>query len=256
MQQGFAVAANTAPEVIRASAREAEALGYSSFWVNYPGSVDGLTALALAARETRRIKIGVGVIPLNTRGPDSIAAGVRANALPLDRLLLGVGSADPGALKRVRDGVAKLRSRLAASLFVAALGPRMCYVAGEVADGVLFNWLTPEHARRSAEWVNAGASAAGRQPPVLFAYVRIALGPAGERLLVEGARYAAIPAYGDHFARMKAEPLETAIAAKNSDAIRPALLRWQGALDEIILRAVTAGDTVEEYMTLLQAAKP
>jgi len=257
MLRGFAVAANTAPEVIRASAREAEALGYSSFWVNYPGSVDGLAALALAARETRRIKIGVGVIPLNTRGPDSIAAGVRANALPLDRLLLGVGSAGPGALKRVREGVAKLRSHLAAPLFVAALGPRMCHIAGEVADGVLFNWLTPDHARRSAEWVNAGAAAAGRQPPVLFTYVRIALGAAArERLLTEGARYAAIPAYADHFARMKAEPVETAIAARNPDAVRPALLRWQGAVEEIVLRAVTAGDTVEEYTALIQAAKP
>jgi alkanesulfonate monooxygenase SsuD/methylene tetrahydromethanopterin reductase-like flavin-dependent oxidoreductase (luciferase family) len=257
MQQGFAVAANTAPEVIRASARAAEGLGYSSFWVNYPGSVDGLAALALAARETRRIKIGVGVIPLQTRGPDSIDAGVRANALPLDRLLLGVGSADPGALKRVREGVAKLRSHLAAPLVVAALGPRMCRIAGEVADGVLFNWLTPEHARRSAEWVNAGAAAADRQPPVLYAYVRIALGPAArDRLLTEGTRYAAIPAYADHFARMKAEPVETAIAAENPDAIRPSLLSWQGAVEEIVLRAITAGDTVEEYMALLQAAKP
>ena len=147
---------------------DSEVLGYSSVGVNYPGSVDGLAALALAARETRRIKTGVGVIPLNTRGPDSIAAGVRANALPLDRLLLGVGSAGPGALKRVREGVAELRSGVAAPLFVAALGPRMCHIAGEVADGVLLNWLTPEHARRSAEWVNAGAAAAGPQPPVLF----------------------------------------------------------------------------------------
>ena len=150
-----------------------------------------------------------------------------------------------------------MRSRLAVRLFVAALGPRMCRLAGEVADGVLFNWLTPEHARRSAEWVNAAAAAAGRQPPALFAYVRIALGPAArDRLLIEGDRYAAIPAYADHFARMKAEPVETAIAARNPDAVRPALLRWQGAVEEIVLRAVTAGDTVEEYTALIQAAKP
>ena len=257
MEQGFAVAANTPPEVIRASAREAEALGYGSFWVNYPGSVDGLAALALAARDTRRIKIGVGVIPLNTRGPDSIAEGVRANSLPLDRLLLGVGSAGPGALQRVREGIGTLRSRLATQLFVAALGPRMCRAAGEVGDGVLFNWLTHEHARRSAEWVKEGAAAAGRRSPALFAYVRIALGPgARERLLAEGARYAAIPAYADNFARMKAEPVATAIAVKDPEAIRPALLKWQGAVEEVVLRAVTAGETVEEYLALLHAAKP
>src|SRR6266498_2726108 len=110
MGQGFALFAGTAPEVIRASAREAEGLGYTSFWVNHPGATDGLAALALAAKETRR-------------------------------LLLGVGSPNPDALKRVRAGIALLRARLSTRLIVAALGPQMCRVAGEVADGVLFNWL-------------------------------------------------------------------------------------------------------------------
>ena len=151
MECGFALFAGTAPEVIRASAREADQLGYASFWVNHPGSTDGLAALAVAAAETRRIEVGIGVIPLHTRDPESIVQGVRAAALPLDRLLLGVGSPNPGSLRRVRDGIAALRSALSARLIVAALGPQMCRVAGEVADGVLFNWLTPEYARRSAE---------------------------------------------------------------------------------------------------------
>src|SRR5438874_7916986 len=221
MGQGFAIFAGVAPEIIRASAREAEALGYGSFWVNHPGATDGLAALALAAAETRRIELGVGVIPLHTRGPDSIVAGVRVNSLPLDRLLLGVGSPNPGALKRVQDGVAALRSTLSARLVVAALGPQMCRVAGEVADAVLFNWLTPEHARRSAEWVRAGAAGASRQPPKLFAYVRVALGSAArDRLQEEAARYAAIPAYAAHFARMGVKPVETAIAARSADALK------------------------------------
>src|SRR3990167_1470227 len=257
MGHGFALFAGTAPEVIRASAREAEALGYSSFWVNHPGATDGLVALAVAAGETRRLEIGIGVIPLNTRGPASIAQGVRANALPLDRLLLGVGSANPGALRRVREGIAELRSQLPVRLVVAALGPQMCRLAGEVADGVLFNWLTPEHARRSAEWVRGGAAAANRPVPRLFAYVRLAVGPAALELLRrEGDRYAGIPAYADHFARMGVKPLETAIAAPGPEAIAPALARWQGAADEVVLRAVTAEDTVAETVALARAARP
>ena len=51
------------------------------------------------------------MIPLHTRGPESIVDGVRAHALPLDRLLLGVGSPNPESLKRVRNGVAALRAR-------------------------------------------------------------------------------------------------------------------------------------------------
>jgi alkanesulfonate monooxygenase SsuD/methylene tetrahydromethanopterin reductase-like flavin-dependent oxidoreductase (luciferase family) len=257
MGRGFALFAGTAPEIIRASAREAEVLRYSSFWVNHPGATDGLAALAVAAQETRRIDLGVGVIPLHTRGADSIVQGVRANALPLQRLLLGVGSANPGGLDRVREGIATLRSRLPARLIAAALGPRMCRLAGEIADGVLFNWLTPEHARRSAEWVRAGAAAVGRQPPKTFAYVRVALGPAAySRLLEEGARYATMPGYAAHFARMEATPVQTAIAAQTPDAIPPALSKWQGAVDEVVLRAITGRDTIEEVLALLRAAQP
>jgi len=257
MRHGFAVFAGVAPEVIRASAREAEGLGYHSFWVNHPGRTDGLAALALAAGETARIDLGIGVIPLQSRGPDSIVAGVRAAALPLRRLLLGVGSANPGALKRVREGVAALRSQLSARLIAAALGPQMCRLAGEVADGVLFNWVTPEHARQSAEWVHAGAVAAGRRPPQLLAYVRVAIGPAArDRLLAEGERYGTSPAYAANFARMKVQPEETAVAVPAPDAVAPALARWQGVVDEIVVRAITGTDTVEEHVALVRAAKP
>ena len=258
MRQGFAVFAGTTPVVVRACAREAEALGYASFWVNYPGKIDGLAVLASAAAETRRIALGVGVVPLPTRGPESIAEGARA-ALPLGRLLLGVGSPNPGSLARVRAGVEVLRRELPAStrIVVAALGPKMCRLAGEVADGVLLNWLTPGHARLSAEWVRAGAVAAGRTSPTLYAYVRAALGTAAMgRLREEGARYAAIPAYGAHFERMGVEPVQTTIAAETPAALQAGLGAWDGAVDEVVVRAITAEDTPEAHLALLQACLP
>jgi alkanesulfonate monooxygenase SsuD/methylene tetrahydromethanopterin reductase-like flavin-dependent oxidoreductase (luciferase family) len=243
------------PEIIRASAREAEALGYRSFWVNHPGPVDGLGSLAHAAAETRRVDLGVGVIPLHTRGPEAVAEGVRGHGLPPERLLLGVGSPNPEALKRVRDGVATLRAKLTTRIIVAALGPKMCHLAGEVADGVLFNWLTPEYARRSAELVRAGADSAKRPMPRLYAYVRLALGPAAaERLADEGGRYDSIPAYHAHFVRMGVKPVDTAIAATSADGIKRALAAWDGAVDEVVLRAITAKDTVEDHLTLVRAA--
>jgi alkanesulfonate monooxygenase SsuD/methylene tetrahydromethanopterin reductase-like flavin-dependent oxidoreductase (luciferase family) len=257
MAQGFAVFAGIAPDIIRASAREAESQGYTSFWVNHPGATDGLVALAHAAAETRRVELGVGVIPLHTRGPASIVEGVRTTRLPEARLLLGVGSPNPASLKRVRDGIGELRAQLSARLVVAALGPKMCHLAGEIADGVLFNWLTPEHARTAAGWVKEGARAAKRQPPKLFAYVRLAIGPAAiDRLADEGTRYASIPAYGAHFERMGVKPVETCIAVQGSDAVAPALAKWRGVLDEVVIRAITARDTVEEHVALVRAAKP
>ncbi len=257
MEQGFAVFAGLPADVIRASAREAEALGYGSFWVNHPGSVDGLASLATAARETRRVALGVGVIPLTTRGPESIADGVLAQGLPLDRLLLGVGSANPGALSRVLAGVTQLRARLATRVVVAALGPKMCRLAGEIADGVLFNWLTPEYARLSADLVRAGAADKRRPAPALYAYVRLAIGPAARaRLVEEGERYAAIPAYGAHFQRMGLKPEETAIAVERAADIAPALARWRGVVDGVVLRAITPTDTLDEHLALVRAARP
>jgi alkanesulfonate monooxygenase SsuD/methylene tetrahydromethanopterin reductase-like flavin-dependent oxidoreductase (luciferase family) len=257
MAQGFALFAATAGDVVRAAAREAEALGYTSFWVNHPGSTDGLAALALAAGETRRVELGVGVIPLHTRGPESIVAGVREQKLPLPRLLLGVGSPNPRSLERVRTGVAALRAQLSARIIVAALGPRMCRLAGEIADGVLLNWVTPEYARRSGDEVRAGATAAGRTPPRIFAYVRLALGAAGRaRTADEADRYAGIPAYGANFARMGVKPIDTAIVVDAPGEVAPALARWRGAVDEVVLRAVTAHDTAEETLALVRAATP
>ena len=257
MAQGFALFAAAPPDVISATAREAETLGYTSFWVNHPGSFDGLGALAIAAGQTRRLELGIGVIPLHTRGPESIVQGVRTHKLPLDRLLLGVGSPNPNSLKRVRDGVAALRRELQTRVVVAALGPKMCALAGEVADGVLLNWVTPDYARRSADIVREAASKAGRKAPKIFAYVRLAMGAAAAaKLQEEGDRYAAIPAYGANFARIGVKPAETGIMADTPQAVAKALALWRGAVDEVVIRAITAADTVDANLALVRAAKP
>src|SRR2546426_183498 len=118
----------------------------------------------------------------------------------------------------------------------------------------VFAGTTPEIIRASTR---EGAAAARRQPPKLFAYVRVALGSAaGDRLQEEANRYAAIPAYGANFARMGLKPVETAIAAESRDAIRKGLGKWHGAVDEVVIRAITAKDTVEDHLALVRAAAP
>lgn len=255
-KRGFAVAAAVSPEVIRAAASEAEALHYASFWVNYVPNASGLSALGPAAAVTGQIGLGVGVVPLSFRGPDEIIDEIQQANLPLDRLILGVGSGS-GAhpLRLVRAGVAQLRNALPVEIVVAALGPQMCRLAGAEADGVLFNWLTPEYARQSAEWVRDAAEAAGRRPPTLYAYVRTALGPDAPALVArEGARYAAIPFYAAHFTRMGVAPEETAIVAQTPEQIQSGLQAWNDIVDVVIVRAITAADTVDQTLALVQAA--
>jgi hypothetical protein len=55
---------------------------------------------------------------------------------------------------------------------------------------------------------------------------------------------------------MGVEPLGTAIAAAAPDAVPAALEPWEGAVDDVILRAVTAGDSVEEHLAQVRAAAP
>ena len=257
MGRGVAVFAGIPADVIRATVRETEALGYGSFWVNHPPTIDGLAALAAAAGETRRLDLGVGVIPLHNRGPKSIIDGVQTNALPIDRLLLGIGAANPEALRRMREGVAELRGALSCRVYAAALGPKMCRLAGGLFDGVLLNWLTPAHARRSADWVRAGAAEARRPAPRLAAYVRVAIGGAArERLAAEAKRYGAIPAYAASFKRMGVAPMETCIAVDDPRAVPPALAAWDGVIDDVVVRVIPASDTAEDHLIVVRAARP
>lgn len=266
-RRGFGVAAAISPDVIKAAAQLAESLDYHSFWVNDTLNGDGLEALAGAASVTSNIKLGVGVIPLSRRPADQIVAQLRTLdgtgdgtvRLPLDRLWLGVGSGagGQGAMKRTRDGLEKLNSDAHTTVFISALGPRMSQLAGELADGVLFNWLTPEFALTANDWVREGARNAGRQTPVLASYVRISLGDAGaNRLAQEAGRYGGIPQYADHFTRMGVAPLEAGIRGQSADEIRQGLARWDGVLDEVVVRSITPNDTLEETLTLVRAAAP
>jgi hypothetical protein len=55
---------------------------------------------------------------------------------------------------------------------------------------------------------------------------------------------------------MGVKPVDTAIAVQSPGAIRPALEKWRGAVDEVVLRAITPSDTLDETLALVRAAKP
>jgi len=249
MRQGFALFAGISTDVIKAAAREAEARGYASFWVNHPGPIDGLAALGAAAGETRRVALGIGVIPLNTRGPASIVEGVRVNALPLERLLLGVGSPNPGALGRVRAGVRELRGGLSTRIVVAALGPKMCELAGEVADGVLLNYLPASHVPWSVEQVRKGGDA------TIYAYVHAGVCEREDGIALARRdlfSYAVVDSYARNFERAGFADEVAEIRARHAERDR------EGALAAVSDRMVDAIDimgdaprvraAVEEYV--------
>lgn len=61
----------------------------------------------------------------------------------------------------------------AVPIYVAALRPGMLRVAGEVADGVILNWLSVEDVKKALAVVREAAKAAGRDPTSIEVVARI-----------------------------------------------------------------------------------
>ena len=257
-RRGFGVEAALADDIVRELAPAAERAGYSTFWVNDEADGDGLAALREAAAVTTTIRLGVGAIPLDRQGPQRIASRVKELALPVERLVVGVGAGHPaGGLERVRNGVAALRDSIDATLVVAAIGPRMLALAGEIADGVLLDWPAPGYVVDATEIVAQGAAEVQRPRPWIGGYVFTAVGSPGiAQLRREAEHYAAIPSYAAHFARMGVGPMETVACGEDAAALQRSLGRYDAVLDETVVRAVVAAEaaTAREYLAVLLAA--
>lgn len=257
-RRGFGVLGALPHDIVRELASAAESAGYHTFWVNDAADGYGLAALAQAAQVTTSIRLGIGAIPLDRQDPARIAARLVELELPVERLWLGVGAGRPaGGLERVRNGVAALREATGAALVAAAMGPRMCHLAGEIADGVLLDWAAPPYIERVTGIVADAAAETGGQRSWIASYIFAALGAdAVARLRAEAAYYAAIPSYAAHFARMNAGPLETVAFGEEPEALRRELSRFDTVLDEPVVRAVVADETIGNYLALLRAAAP
>jgi probable F420-dependent oxidoreductase len=219
--------------------RLAEARGYETLFVPEASGRELFTQLAAFARATERIRLSPGIATIFTRTPSLLAQAVATlDQLSGGRAMLGLGSGHEPALTaghgvrferplaRMRDYVTLIRAILRGAavmpatavvpvtsfhletppradipLYVAALGPRMCRLAGEVADGVLLNWATPAYVAEALRNIRAGAERAGRDPASIdiACYVRFAAGAATDTmrdaLAREVARYINMPFY-------------------------------------------------------------
>jgi alkanesulfonate monooxygenase SsuD/methylene tetrahydromethanopterin reductase-like flavin-dependent oxidoreductase (luciferase family) len=157
-----------------------EALGYSSVWVADSQMLfsDCYAVLALAARQTSRLRIGPGTAICGTRIPPVQAAAIATiNALAPGRVFLGVGTgntamrtmgqkpmnmADYSEYLRVLAGLLRgetidytfnrltrpikllhredhgMRLYPPVPLYVSGFGPRAMALAGEHGDGIIF----------------------------------------------------------------------------------------------------------------------
>ena len=173
--------------------QELEALGYADLWSSEAQDLDGFVPLALASQWAPTLRLGVAILPVQTRGPALLAMGAAAladvapgrcvigvgsssewivsvqNARPFERpfhatrdvvrfLRAALGGADPsGDYDTFSVHGFRLRRKLAVppKLMVAALRPGMLEMAGKESDGAILNYVTPEDVAKSAAIVRA-----------------------------------------------------------------------------------------------------
>jgi alkanesulfonate monooxygenase SsuD/methylene tetrahydromethanopterin reductase-like flavin-dependent oxidoreductase (luciferase family) len=258
MGRSFGVAAGLDPEVARPLAARCAELGFDSMWSNDHPGAKGLGTLAEFGTAAPGLDLGVAVIALDRQGPEEIAADIDRLALDPTRLWLGVGAGfSEKPLTRMRESLPELRAKLpGVRLVLAAMGPKMCELAGAEFDGAFFNWMTAEFAAGARTKVEAGAATAGREAPPVFGYVRTAVGPdAADRLSKEEAFYRDLHAgYRNHFDRL-AEPEGTVgVAVPDRTAAQSALAAYT-ALDTIVVRGLASAN-VDSMTALAEAAAP
>jgi probable F420-dependent oxidoreductase len=200
-------------------AREAERLGYAGAWSFEVDGIDGFSPLAVVGMATG-LRVGIAIANVFSRGPATLAISAAGIAeIAPGRFCLGVGAGSEPIVEawnggrfdrpatRVREMVHVLRSALAGErvvfrgetfavdgfrlsrpvehpvpIHVAALRPGMLRLAGEVADGVVLNWLSADDVPRSVAVAREAAAKAGRDPKAIEITARLLvnLDPPGE----------------------------------------------------------------------------
>jgi len=188
-------------ENILTCARCAEEAGVESVWIPEAWGRDAFLALAGFAEVTNRVKVGTGIVNVYSRSPATIAMGAATlDELSKGRAILGLGSSGPVVverwhgiryerpLTRVRETVAIVRLALsgattdfqgssfhvtgfklamgrpkrAVPIFVAALGPKMLRLTGQIADGVILYLCSPAAIPSAIKEIRKGTTEAGR----------------------------------------------------------------------------------------------
>lgn len=250
MSRSFGIEATEDEVLLSAIARTVHKLGFERLWVNDTPMADGLESIRSILEAEPASKVGIGVVPVDRRSPESVAGHL--HQMDASRITLGVGAGfSLNPVDAVADWLERFRQLAPpVEVAVAAMGPKMCYLASEFGDVVLLNWMTPER----IGW--AQQQMATESPARVAAYVRVAIGSdADSRLAKAASLYAALPHYARHFAAMGADPKRVGIAAQAQDV--PSLLApYEELLGETVVRAVAIEGEPKSVLEIAEASAP
>ena len=153
---------------------------------------DAFATFAAMFTATSRVRgtLGVAALPMHHRLGLPVTAST-LHEMSGGRFSLGVGVAGPASaaafgvaypdkqIDFMRSWVRDLKSRSSEGMaygggwdvLIAALGPRMLQLGAQDADGLILNWLTPQHAAASVQGVRE--SAPDGSPPRVVLYLRL-----------------------------------------------------------------------------------
>jgi 5,10-methylenetetrahydromethanopterin reductase len=210
--------------------KQAEDTGFDGVFMTEANN-DSLACCLGLGFNTRRITLGTAITNIYLRHPNLLANEVAAiHEFTNGRFILGLGTghrpsnsalgidmggpSDP--MKKMRETVASLRRMFDGRtnpkitgrqpIFLAGVSRPMVRLAGEIADGVIFNFFPPARVKVALVELQEGARKAGREVkevvPALFATafishdIEAARRPARTLL----SRYGAMPYYGNMLA--------------------------------------------------------
>ena len=133
-------------------------------------------------------------------------------------------------------------------LVIAALNPRMLSLAGELADGVLLNYLPAAHVAASVAEIRAAEAKAGRDPGSCTIYAYVHVGVADREEARDKARrdvfsYAATEGYGNMMAKAGFADEIAALRAARANGDRAGAL---AALSDPMIDAIDFIGTPDE----------
>lgn len=273
----------------------AEAAGMDTAWIpQVPNDFDALLAVALMGTRTSRIELGTAVVPLQAQHPIALARqALSTHAATGGRLALGVGPshhwiirdmlglpyekpaaytrdylqvlnaavAGPGPVDVENDSFTVHNPTVLAAdspmpVLIAALGPVMLQLAGELADGTVL-WMADERAigDHIAPKITKAAADAGRPAPRIVAGIPVCLCAPSE---VEAAKERAnrvlgeaevSPNYQRLLERGDARDVGDLCAAGDPEQILARMRRFADAgVTDLSVRLLPIGDNRDELV--------